>query len=72
MDLRFAQRAKAQLLSVPWQEIKGELAHAVDEVKRGFWSRHRRTAAATTVRDSQPAALEVGLSLAPLRLDQNL
>ena len=48
-------------LSVPWQDIKAELAEAVDQVKYGYWARHRRNTPATAVNDSQPAALEVRL-----------
>lgn len=46
-------------LSVPWQDIKSELAEAVDKVKAGYWARHRRNAPATAACESQPAALEV-------------
>lgn len=47
------------LLSVPWQRTKSELAQAVDIVKDGYWSKHRRTAASNPKRNNEPRALEV-------------
>ena len=55
----YMQAGAKLALNVPWQDIKDELAEAVDQVKHGYWARHRRDAPATAVRESQPAALEV-------------
>lgn len=65
-------QAKAELLSVPWQDIKKELAVAVDEMKRGYWSRHRKNSAATAAGDSRPDALEVDFRLVRQTLHSDL
>ena len=64
MSEQYVMQAGAKLaLSVPWQDIKDELADAVDQVKHGYWARHHRDAPATAARESRPAALEVQTSM---------
>ena len=56
-----AMQAADRLCYVPWQNLKSELSTTVEELRRGYWGRHRRKAAASNAYEPQPDALEVGL-----------